>query len=89
MDRTDRQIDRRTDNGPIGQGEPFYKRSPKNRWTFSVGLQILQKLFSKSCQKQSWLQMERTFGVIERAFEIWTEQNVPPSNAAVGRRLQM
>jgi len=25
-DRTDRQ----TDNGPIAQGEPFYKRSPKN-----------------------------------------------------------
>jgi len=31
-DRQDRtgQTDRQTDNGPIGQGEPFYKRSPKN-----------------------------------------------------------
>jgi len=23
--------DRQTDNGPIAQGEPFYKRSPPNR----------------------------------------------------------
>ena len=29
-DRTDRQTDRQ-DNGPIAYGEPFYKRSPKNR----------------------------------------------------------
>jgi len=33
---TDRQTDRqtgqdRTDNGPIAQGEPFYKRLPKNQ----------------------------------------------------------
>jgi len=26
QDRTDTQ----TDNGPLAQGEPFYKRSPKN-----------------------------------------------------------
>jgi len=31
--QTDRQ-DRQADNGLIAQGEPFYKRSPKNRgWT--------------------------------------------------------
>ena len=29
QDRTG-QADRQTDNGPIAQGEPFYKRSPKN-----------------------------------------------------------
>ena len=35
---TDRQTDRqdRTDNGPIAYGEPFYKRSPKNRCVVRV-----------------------------------------------------
>ena len=39
--QTDRQTgqdrtrqDRQTDNGPIAQGEPFYKRSTKNQSTF-------------------------------------------------------
>jgi len=30
--------DRQTDNGPIAQGKPFYKPSPKNAWTFWFGL---------------------------------------------------
>jgi len=35
-DRTDRE----TDNGPIAQGEPFDKRSPKNTYVFNVSYSI-------------------------------------------------
>ena len=36
----------RTDNGPMAQGEPFYKRSPKNRCFENVALK-LQHIESK------------------------------------------
>jgi len=29
-ERQDKQTDRQTDNSPVAQGEPFYKRTPKN-----------------------------------------------------------
>ena len=37
-DRTDRQTDSQTDDGPIAYGEPFYKRSPKNDYNALMSL---------------------------------------------------
>jgi len=34
-DRQDRQTEQ--DNGPIGKGEPFYKRLPKNSSSYAIG----------------------------------------------------
>ena len=38
------QTDRRTDNGLMAQGEPFYKRSPKNVCGGSVRLGLLGRI---------------------------------------------
>jgi len=48
-----RQADRQTDNGPIAQGEPFYKRSPKNWISWFQKMSALTISLRKLCRNSN------------------------------------
>jgi len=52
---TDKQ-DRQTDNGPITQGEPFYKRSPKNHTSVANFIKVFVHLNCGRVLVLFWLQ---------------------------------
>jgi len=64
---TDKQ-DRQTDNGPITQGEPFYKRSPKNHTSVANFIKVFVHLNCGRVLVLFWLQCNTLWRKLTSSF---------------------